>query len=63
MLPHGGFIVQESLKHLPVFTIKHHLELLPASLGVVRLIGVDVEGFQVMQGPGVEGLPVIHLLG
>ena len=63
VLWHNGFIVQESLEHLLVFAFKCHLELLLASLGVIRLIGVDVEGFQVIQGPGVEGLPVLHLLG
>ena len=63
MLQHDGVIIQESLEHLPSFVLKHHLELLPASLGVIRLIGVFVEGFQVIQSPGVEGLPVVHLLG
>ena len=58
-----GLIVQESLEHLPVFALKHHFELLPSSPSVIKLISVDVEGFQVIQIPGVEGLPVICLLG
>ena len=49
MLHHDSLIVQVSLEHLLVFALKHHLELFPAGLGVVQLIGVDVEGFQVIQ--------------
>ena len=32
-------------------------------LGVISLIGVNVEGFWVVTGPGIEGLPVLQLLG
>ena len=58
-----GLIVQECLEGLPVFSLKHHFELFPACLGFIGLICNDVEGFQVGENPGVEGLPVPHLLG
>ena len=56
-------IVQECLEGLLVFTFKHHFELFPASLGITGLICIDVEGFQVVESPGVEGLHVLNLLG
>ena len=58
-----GLTVQECLEGLPVFTLKHDFELFPASLGFIGLICIDVEGFQAVKSPGVEGLPVLHLLG
>ena len=54
-----GLIVQECL---PVFTLKHHFELFPNSLGLIRLICVDVEGFHVVKSPHVEDLLVLYLL-
>ena len=58
MLSGDGLVVQECLEGLPLFALKHHFELFPAGL-----ICINVEGFQVVESPGVEGLPVFHLLG
>ena len=63
MLRGDGPIVQECLEGLPVFTLKHHFELFSAGLGLIGLIGINVEGFQVVRSPGIEGLLVLHLLG
>ena len=63
MLWGDGLVVQESLQGLAVFTLKHHIELFPASLGLIGLICVDNEGLQVVESPGVEGYPVLCLLG
>ena len=43
--------------------VKHAFKLFPASLGITGLICIDVDGFHVVENPGVGGLPVIHLLG
>ena len=56
-------VVQECLEGLPVFALKHNFELFPTSLDIIGLIGINVGGFQVVKSPGVEGLPVLHLLG
>ena len=58
-----GLIVKEGLECLPVITLKYHFGLFPAGLSVIGLIGVDVEGLQVVKYPGIKGLPVILLLG
>ena len=58
-----GLIVQECLEGLLVFALKHHFELFPTSLGLIGLLCINVEGFQVVKGYGVEGLTVLHLLG
>ena len=63
MLQDDGPVVVQSLEGLPVFSLKHHLQLLPASLHGVSLFGIDVEGLQEVDGPGVENLPVLQLLG
>ena len=38
-------IICEGLEGSSIFTLKHHVDLLPASVAVVSLLTVDVEGF------------------
>ena len=54
-----GPIVDEGLLSLSIFTLKHHLQLMPAHVPVVSLISVDVKGFQVVMSHGVEDFPVL----
>ena len=58
----NGPIVDEGLQSL-IFTLRHHLQLMPACVPVISLISVDVEGFQVVKCPGVEDFPVLWLMG
>ena len=46
-----------------VFALKHHFKLLPASVVVISFLSINVEGFQVIYGPGVEDFPVLQLMG
>ena len=46
-----------------IFTLKHHLKLLPASVAVVIFLGIDVEAFQVNYSPGIEYFLVPQLAG
>ena len=57
MLLGNGPIV--SLEGLPVFSLKHHLQLLPSGLCGVSFFSIDVEGLEEVDGPGVECLPVL----
>ena len=58
-----GPIVNEGLEGLPVFSLKHHFKLFPAGLVVISSLGINIEGLQVVNGPGVECSPVLRLLG
>ena len=55
----NGPIVDEGLKSLSIFTLKHHLQLLPTCVVVNSLIRIDFEDFQVIGRPGVEDFPVL----
>ena len=55
----NGAIVNQNLQGLLVFALKHHFQLLPASLHGVSFFGIDVEGLQEVSVPGVESLPVL----
>ena len=57
-----GPIVDEEVKTLSIFALKHHFKLLQASALVISFIGVDVKGFQVVKSPGVEDPPVLLLI-
>ena len=54
MLLGNGPIVIKGLESLPVFTLKHHFQLLPAGLGGVSFFGIDVKVPQEVNGPGVN---------
>ena len=54
-----GTTVNEGLEGLPVFALKHHFELFPASFVVIDLFDVNVNGLQVVNGPGIECSPVL----
>ena len=56
-------IVYEGLESLSIFTLKHHTELLSASVAVISLLSVNVEGFQEVESPGIEHFPVLRLMG
>ena len=43
-----GPIVGKGLVSLSIFTLKHHLQLLPAGMPVISLISIDVKDFQVI---------------
>ena len=43
-----GPIVDDGLESLSIFSLEHHLQLLPACVPVISLISIDVEGFQVI---------------
>ena len=43
-----GPIVSKGLESLSIFALEHHLQLLPVSVLVIRLISIDVESFQVI---------------
>ena len=43
-----GPIVNKGLESVSVFTLKHRLQLLQASVQVISLISIDVESFQVI---------------
>ena len=58
-----GPIAYEGLESLSIFALKHYAELLPASVAVVSLLGVDVEGFQEVKSPGIDHFPVLRLMG
>ena len=40
-----GSIVNKGLESLSIFTLKHHLQLMPAHVPVISLISGDVKGF------------------
>ena len=58
-----GPTAYEGLESLSIFSLKHHVELLPASVVVISLLSVNVEGFQEVNGPGIEHFPVVRLTG
>ena len=58
-----GLFLYEGLEVLPVFSLKHHLELFPASSELISFICINVEGFKVVEGSCVEHLPVLRLMG
>ena len=62
MLQRDGPIINEGLKGLYILTLKHHLQLVPASMAAINLINIDVEGFQVVKSPGVEDFPVLQMM-
>ena len=55
----NGPIVNETLDSLSIFTLKHHLQLLPASAPVISLISINCEDLQVIKSPGIEDFPVL----
>ena len=58
-----GPIVYEGLESLSTFALEHHAKLLPASVEVISLLNVDVEGFQEVKNPGIEHFLVLILIG
>ena len=58
-----GAIVYEGLESLPVFTLEHHLKVLPASAAVISFLSINVEGFQVIYSPVIEDFPVLLTKG
>ena len=58
-----GAIVYEGLDILLVLALEHHLKLLPVSVAVISFLGINVEGFQVIYGPGIEDFPVLWMMG
>ena len=54
-----GPFVNQGLESLPVVTLKHHLQLLLASLHGVSFFGIDVKGLQEVNGPGIKHFPVL----
>ena len=54
-----GTIVNEGLESLSIFTLEHHLKLLPACVAVISFISINVKGFQVIYSPGVEDFPIL----
>ena len=54
-----GQTVNQGLEDLPVIVLKHHIQLLPASLCGVSFFCFDVEGLQEVNGPGIEHFPVL----
>ena len=54
-----GPIVDKGLESLPVFTLKYHFKLLSAIAAVISFFGINVEGLQIIYGPGVEDFPVL----
>ena len=44
-LPSYCAIIYEGLEFSSIFTLKHHVELLPASVVVISFLSVDVMGF------------------
>ena len=57
-----GPFLYEGLKSLSIFTLKHHAELLPASAVVISLLGINIEGFQEVNSPGIEQFLVLRLM-
>ena len=55
----NGPIVNEGLESLSIFTLEHHLQLLPACVAVVSLISIDVKGLQVVKSPDIEDFPFL----
>ena len=62
-LLHYGVIVYKGLESLSIIALKHELQLLPAFAVVDSLISLDVQGIQVIEGCGVEGSPILRLVG
>ena len=58
-----GPIVYEGLESLSIFALEHHVELLPAIVAIISLLGVNVKGFQEVESPGIEHFPVLRLMG
>ena len=54
-----GCFVNQGLDSLPVFALKHHLQLLPASLCGVSFLSVDVKVIQEVEGYGIKHFPVL----
>ena len=63
MLLGDGPIINKGQNGLSIFTLKHHLKLMPACMPVISLISIDVKGFQVVKHPGVEDFPILWLMG
>ena len=47
-------IVNEGMESLLGLALKHHFKLFPPCFAFVSFLGIDVEGFQVISGPGIE---------
>ena len=54
---------EEGVESLPVFAVKHHLQLLPSGLSVISFFCINVEGFQVIYGSGIEDFSVTLTAG
>ena len=63
MLQGNGSIVDKGLDSLSIFTLKHHLQLLPSCVPVVSIISIDVKSFHVVKWPGIENIPVLQVMG
>ena len=59
----GMVTLNEGLESLSVFTLKHYFQLLPAYFVVISFFGINVKGFQVIYGSGIEDSPVLKLPG
>ena len=63
VLQSDGLLVDKGLESLSIFTLKHHLQLLPACVQVISLISIDVKGFKVVKHTGIEDFSVLQLMG
>ena len=57
-----GAIVCKGVEGPAILSLKHHVELFPASMAFVSLLHVDVKGFLVVDCLSVEDLPVLGLV-
>ena len=62
MLHSDSAIVYKGLEGLSILSLKHHVQLFPASMAFVSLLCVDVEGFEIVNCSSVEDLPVLRLV-
>ena len=62
-LLHYGTFVCWGLESLSITTLEHELQLLPAFAVVVSLISLNVQGVQVVKGPGVKVFQSPNWLG
>ena len=63
MLQDDGPIVNKGLESLSIFTLKNHLQPMPAHVLIISLISIDVEGFQIVRHPGAEDFSFLQLMG